>query len=309
MAMPILHCPNDRVVSALSDDEPPMLPVRLDRLGLSTELLQGRAQVIMGSDVLRVALKRQAVLLDGGRQAALVEERIAPVVVHPGVQGAKLGGALELGVKEFFTKPALKTELIESVRQFAGKALEPTDVDPSEPLSAPESEAAISGDLAQTPISETLRRLSRDAASGVLTVTHRKDRKAFELRNGSPVAASASGGVEALEEFLTAEDTPRRVVVYAGELVRGFWSGRESIDGRITAASRHWELARISPVERNVMRVALVELLDDRVPPKAAINEAIEIAREFGGADSPRFVNGVLDEILKNVRPQGRVTD
>ena len=77
-----------------------------------------------------------------------------------------------------------------------------TDVDPSEPSSAPESEAAISGDLAQTPISEALLRLRRDAASGVLTVTHRKNRKAFELRNGSPVAASTSGGVEALEEFL-----------------------------------------------------------------------------------------------------------
>ena len=71
--------------------QPYGLSVRLDRLGLSTELLEGRAQVIMGSDVVGVALKRQAVLLDGGRQAALVEERIAPVVVHPGVQGAKSG--------------------------------------------------------------------------------------------------------------------------------------------------------------------------------------------------------------------------
>ncbi|MCH7643699.1 MAG: response regulator [Myxococcales bacterium] len=125
------------------------------------------------------------------------------VVLTKGERSAELyGAALELGVKEFFTKPALKTELIESVQQFAGKVLEPTDVDPSEPSSAPESEAAISGDLAQTPISEALLRLRRDAASGVLTVTHRKDRKAFELRNGSPVAASASGGVEALEEFL-----------------------------------------------------------------------------------------------------------
>ena len=125
------------------------------------------------------------------------------VVLTKGERSAELyGAALELGVKEFFTKPALKTELIESVQQFAGKVLEPTDVDPSEPSSAPESEAAISGDLAQTPISEALLRLRRDAASGVLTVTHRKDRKAFELRNGSPVAASASGGVDALEEFL-----------------------------------------------------------------------------------------------------------
>ncbi len=56
------------------------------------------------------------------------------------------------------------------------------------------------------------------------------------------------------------------------------------------------------PVERNVMRVAVIELLDDKVPPKVALNEAIEIGREFGGADSPRFINGVLDEVLTRIR-------
>jgi CheY-like chemotaxis protein/tetratricopeptide (TPR) repeat protein len=125
------------------------------------------------------------------------------VVLTKGERSPELyGGALELGVKEFFTKPALKTELLESVQQFAGKVLEPTDVDPSEASSSPENEAAISGDLTQIPISEALRRLRREAASGVLTLTHRKDRKAFELRNGSPLAASAGGGVESLEDFL-----------------------------------------------------------------------------------------------------------
>jgi len=112
------------------------------------------------------------------------------------------GGALEVGAKEFFTKPALKTELLESVQQFVGEASKSTDVDPSEASSSPESEAEIVGDLAEIPISEVLRRLCRDAASGVLTVTHHKERKAFELRNGSPVAASSSGGVEAPEKFL-----------------------------------------------------------------------------------------------------------
>lgn len=112
------------------------------------------------------------------------------------------GGALELGIKEFFTKPALKTELLESVLQFADQAPKSMDVDPSVASTSPECDAAIFGDLAQTPIAEVLRRLCRDAASGVLTVTHRKDRKAFELRNGSPSAASTSGGVEAPEKFL-----------------------------------------------------------------------------------------------------------
>jgi CheY-like chemotaxis protein/tetratricopeptide (TPR) repeat protein len=142
-------------------------------------------------------------LLDEIRSYGGWPAQVPIIVLTKGERSPELyGGALELGVKEFFTKPALKAELLESVQQFAGKILEPVDVDPSEVLSAPESEAAISGDLAQIPISEVLRRLRRDAASGVLTVTHRKDRKAFELRNGSPLAASASGGVEAPEEFL-----------------------------------------------------------------------------------------------------------
>ena len=61
----------------------------------------------------------------------------------------------------------------------------------------------------------------------------------------------------------------------------------------------HWELQRLSPVERNVIRVALVELPAGEVPPKVVINEAIEIGRLFGGAESPAFINGILDALWK----------
>ena len=142
------------------------------------------------------------------------------------------GGALELGVKEFFTKPALKTELLESVQRFAGGEPKSTDVDPSEPSSSPESEAAISGDLAEIPISEVLRRLRCAAASGVLTVTHHKDRKAFELRNGSPVAASASGGVEAPEKFLARRE---RISPAQSEAVRELVGAGQGSCGEILA--------------------------------------------------------------------------
>jgi len=112
------------------------------------------------------------------------------------------GDVLGLGVQEFFTKPVPAAELLESIRQFTGKVLEAGDVDPSQGSSAPENEASLSGDLARTPISEVLRQLQHDAASGVLTVTRGRDRKAFELRNGSPVLTSANGRVEELVEFL-----------------------------------------------------------------------------------------------------------
>lgn len=55
----------------------------------------------------------------------------------------------------------------------------------------------------------------------------------------------------------------------------------------------------MSPVDRNAMRVAVTELLDGTTPAKVALNEAIEIGREFGGRDAPRFINGVLDAVFK----------
>ena len=78
------------------------------------------------------------------------------------------------------------------------------------------------------------------------------------------------------------------------------------MDGQIAGAAKRWDLERISLVERNIMRVAVVELSAGRVPPKVVLDEAIEIGREFGGADSPRFINGVLDEILKRLADQKR---
>ena len=103
---------------------------------------------------------------------------------------------------------------------------------------------------------------------------------------------------EALEDFLADQEGGEAATAYAASLVRGYWSQRDRVDDRIASAATRWDLSRLSPVERNVMRVALVELLGEEVPPKVALNEAIEIGREYGGKDSPRFINGVLDMVL-----------
>ncbi len=108
----------------------------------------------------------------------------------------------------------------------------------------------------------------------------------------------------ALGEFLAEQDAPAAATTYATELVESFWRQRQFVDDLIGAAAEKWELARISAVERNIMRVAVVELLDNDVPPKVALDEAIELGKEFGGAESPRFVNGVLDKVLRSM-PQG----
>jgi len=109
-------------------------------------------------------------------------------------------------------------------------------------------------------------------------------------------------GDEALEQldgFLAGTDARPRAIRYAADLVRSVWARREALDARVSGQLEHWQTERLSPVERNLIRVALVELSGPDVPPKVAINEAIEIGREFGGADSPKFVNGVLDALWK----------
>lgn len=88
---------------------------------------------------------------------------------------------------------------------------------------------------------------------------------------------------------------------YAVKLVRGYWKNAIEIDKLIQAALEHWDLSRLSPVERNIVRVGFVELREGEVPPKVAIDEAVEIGKEYGGAESPRFINGVLDRLLKDM--------
>lgn len=113
-----------------------------------------------------------------------------------------------------------------------------------------------------------------------------------------------------LAAFLDALEATGAAVVYATQLFEGLQAKRAVVDGHITAATGgKWDLSRISPIERNIIRVAVVEFLADEVPTKVVINEAIEIARAFGGEDSPRFVNGVLDEIHRGLASQATPGD
>ena len=102
----------------------------------------------------------------------------------------------------------------------------------------------------------------------------------------------------ALAQFFADREALPAAQGYARELVEAYWADMQRIDGLIAATAHHWQLGRISPVERNLMRVAVGEMTAALVPGKVVINEAVEIARSYGGAESPRFVNGVLDRVL-----------
>jgi transcription antitermination protein NusB len=81
---------------------------------------------------------------------------------------------------------------------------------------------------------------------------------------------------------------------FTKELAAGVEAHRDELDATIARHARGWELDRIAPLDRNVMRAALYEMEHGEAPTEVAIDEAIEIAKEFCGADAPRFINGVL---------------
>lgn len=97
--------------------------------------------------------------------------------------------------------------------------------------------------------------------------------------------------------------------VFVDDIVRGVMKKRKEIDAIIEKAAPEWPIEQVAIVDRNVLRAGIYELLfGDReaVPPKVAINEAIELAKSFGGESSGRFVNGVLGTIYREIGEPGK---
>jgi transcription antitermination factor NusB len=88
---------------------------------------------------------------------------------------------------------------------------------------------------------------------------------------------------------------------YSLDIARGVEQNREDIDAMIESVSEHWHVNRMPVVDRNIARLATWEILRDspEVPANVAIHEAVHLAKEYGGEDSPKFINGVLGEIGK----------
>ncbi|HKG16504.1 MAG TPA: transcription antitermination factor NusB [Solirubrobacteraceae bacterium] len=107
-----------------------------------------------------------------------------------------------------------------------------------------------------------------------------------------------------LDELLDADARP-----FTAGLARAVEDHRDELDALIARHSEGWTLERVAPLERNLMRVALLELAHpelvagrEPVPAEAAIDEAVETAKTYCGADAPAFVNGVLGAALESVR-------
>jgi N utilization substance protein B len=87
------------------------------------------------------------------------------------------------------------------------------------------------------------------------------------------------------------------------ELAEGVDADREELDETIAEYARGWTVDRIAPLDMNVMRVALYEIEEGETPVEVAIDEAIEIAKEYCGADAPKFINGILGAIVREREP------
>ena len=94
------------------------------------------------------------------------------------------------------------------------------------------------------------------------------------------------------------------IMKYANEIIQGVQTHKPAIDQKIQEASRHWKIERMGGVDRNILRLAAFEIFyaPEKIEHKIAINEAIEIAKVFGSQESAAFVNGLLDQVVRNER-------
>lgn len=107
-----------------------------------------------------------------------------------------------------------------------------------------------------------------------------------------------------LTDYWKADDTKDvdddEIIQYAGQLAQGVAKHIKDIDGKISSYATNWQLKRMAIIDRNVMRIGLFELqYTSEIPPKVAINEAVELAKKYGDLESSKFVNGILDKIHK----------
>jgi transcription antitermination factor NusB len=115
----------------------------------------------------------------------------------------------------------------------------------------------------------------------------------LDARNGEDVL---------VETFLRDSREPNDIVEKAMEIFRAVWEAKADCDQLLSRHARRWDLGRLALVDRNILRLGAWELRKGKTPFKVIISEAIKLAREFSTAESPRFVNGVLDAIAKDLQ-------
>ncbi|MCH8008687.1 MAG: transcription antitermination factor NusB [Chloroflexi bacterium] len=113
---------------------------------------------------------------------------------------------------------------------------------------------------------------------------------------------SSHDPMESLQRIIESQRTGKAPAAFAVELVRAVLAKREELDGRIAKVAPAWPVDQLPAVDRNILRLAISEMLGDNgTPVRAAINEAVELAKTFGTEKSSSFVNGVLGSIAEEL--------
>ena len=119
----------------------------------------------------------------------------------------------------------------------------------------------------------------------------------YDIANHAPT--------EILQRHAEERNLHPKVIEYAQELVLGVRDHLAEIDAHIQSAAREWPLQQMARIDKNILRLAIYEILfNNTVPAKAAINEAVELAKSFGSETSSRFINGVLGTIFNRAQQQ-----
>ena len=107
-----------------------------------------------------------------------------------------------------------------------------------------------------------------------------------------------NGSPKMLERFCENFNLPQKAQPFFLKLVNGVLAAQPQIDALIERYSKNWKVQRMSCVDRNIMRIAVFEILScEDIPPKVSINESIDIAKKYGTEDSGAFINGIIDSI------------
>ncbi len=105
-----------------------------------------------------------------------------------------------------------------------------------------------------------------------------------------------------MDGFIAESNVPTESKTLAGEMARSAWTNHETCDQFITQTVKHWQVQRIALIDRAILRLAISELLyRTEVPMKVVLDQAIELAKKFSTAESPQFINGVLDAIARKI--------
>jgi transcription antitermination protein NusB len=146
---------------------------------------------------------------------------------------------------------------------------------------------------------------------------HKKRRASREKALQILYAIDIDGNLDKLTSEIFIDEATRQLSCVSGNttsqtqdlaflLIQGVHQNIITIDALIEEASDNWKLSRLSIIDRNLLRIAVFEMLFvASVPPRVAINEAIEIAKLYGSDHSPKFINGILDRIYRILKSNG----